>query len=90
MSEDFLHYIWKFKLFDQKQLFTTDNESVEILKAGEHNFDSGPDFFNAKIKISNTLWAGNVEVHINASDWNKHNHHFDKVYDNVFLHVLYN
>lgn len=90
MSEDFLHHIWKFKLFDQFGLITTENESVEILKAGDHNFDSGPDFFNAKIKIGDTLWAGNVEVHINASDWNKHQHQRDKAYDNIVLHVVYN
>jgi hypothetical protein len=90
MTEEFLHHIWKFKLFDQSELLTTDNEIVEIVKAGDHNFDSGPDFFNAKIKIGNTLWAGNVEVHINASDWKKHNHQKDKAYDNIILHVVNN
>jgi hypothetical protein len=90
MTEEFLHHIWKFKLFDQMQLTTTDNEPVEILKAGDHNFDSGPDFFNAKIKIGNTLWAGNVEVHINASDWKKHKHQNDNAYDNIILHVVNN
>ena len=90
MTEEFLHHIWKFKLFDQLELSTIDNEKVEIVKSGEHNFDSGPDFFNAKIKIGNTLWAGNVEVHINSSDWKKHNHQNDKSYDNIILHVVNN
>jgi hypothetical protein len=90
MTEEFLHHIWKFRLFDQLELSTTDNEMVEIIKTGDHNFDSGPDFFNAKIKIGNTLWAGNVEVHINASDWNKHKHQNDKAYDNIILHVVNN
>lgn len=88
MTEEFLHHIWKFKLFEQKDLLTTNNEAIEILKAGEHNLDSGPDFFNAKIRIGDTLWAGNVEVHINTSDWRKHKHQFDKAYDNIILHVV--
>lgn len=90
MTEEFLHHIWKFRLFDQLELSTTDNETVEIVRAGEHNFDAGPDFFNAKIKIGKTLWAGNVEVHINSSDWKKHNHQNDKAYDNIILHVVNN
>ena len=61
MNEEFLHHIWKFRLFDQLDLKTTTGDIVEIEKVGEHNFDAGPDFYNGKIKIGNTLWAGNVE-----------------------------
>ncbi|MFL5762321.1 MAG: DUF2851 family protein [Bacteroidia bacterium] len=89
MTEEFLHHIWKFRLFDQLELKTTNGDLVEILHPGEHNFDSGPDFFNARIKVNGTLWAGNVEVHINASDWNKHFHQRDKAYDNIVLHVVH-
>lgn len=90
MSEEFLHHTWKFKLFDLRDLRTTDNEEVEIIKAGTHNVDAGPDFFNAKIRVGNTLWAGNVEVHIDAGDWKKHRHQADKAYDNIILHVVLN
>ncbi len=90
MTEEFLHHVWKFKLFDQADLKTTSGEVVEILKAGIHNFDSGPDFFNTQIKIGETKWAGNAEIHINASDWNKHFHQQDKAYNNIVLHIVYN
>lgn len=90
MNEEFLHHIWKFRLFDQLDLKTTAGELVEIEKPGEHNFDAGPDFFNGKIKVGDTLWAGNIEVHINASDWKKHFHQNDKAYDNIILHVVNN
>jgi hypothetical protein len=90
MTEEFLHHIWKFRLFNQLNLKTTTGETIEILKVGEHNFDAGPDFFNSKIKVGSTLWAGNVEVHINASDWKKHHHQYDKSYDNIILHVVHN
>lgn len=89
MTEEFLHHIWKFRLFDQLNLKTVDGEAIKIEKTGEHNSDAGPDFFNAKIKIGNTLWAGNVEIHINSSDWKKHHHQKDKAYDNIILHVVH-
>ncbi len=90
MTEEFLHHIWKFRLFDQLELKTTKGEIIEIQKTGEHNFDAGPDFFNGKIKVGATLWAGNVEVHINSSDWKRHLHQNDKAYDNIILHVVNN
>jgi len=88
MREEFLHYIWKYKLFKNQDLKTQNKEKLEILNLGIHNFDAGPDFFNARIKINDTIWAGNVEIHINSSDWYKHNHHLDKAYDNVILQVV--
>lgn len=89
MTEEFLWHIWKFRLFDNNDLKTTDGESIQILKVGEHNSDSGPDFFNARIKVAGTEWAGNVEIHTNASDWHKHKHTTDKAYDNIILHVVH-
>lgn len=88
-TEDFLHYIWKFRLFERSNLQTTTGEAIEIFSAGMHNTDSGPDFGNARIKIGDTLWAGNVELHLSSSDWSKHNHTTDNAYDNVILHVVY-
>jgi len=88
-TEDFLHYVWKFRLFDHKNLQTIDNEELEILSSGVHNTDAGPDFQNARIKIGGTLWAGNVELHLSSSDWQKHGHSTDDVYASVILHVVY-
>lgn len=90
MTEEFLHHIWKFRLFNQQGLRTTSDETIEIIKTGDHNSDAGPDFFNAKLKIGTTLWAGNVEVHIHSGDWKKHFHQKDKAYDNIILHVVNN
>jgi hypothetical protein len=88
-TEDFLHYIWKFRLFEKADLQSTDGESIQIYSAGLHNTDSGPDFQNARIRIGDTTWAGNVELHISSSDWHKHNHTHDGAYKNVILHVVY-
>jgi hypothetical protein len=87
-TEDFIHYIWKFRLFDRENLQTTTGEAIEIFSAGLQNSDSGPDFHNARLKIGDTTWAGNVELHLNSSDWHKHNHTDDKAYGSVILHVV--
>lgn len=89
IREDLLYYIWKTKSFDMANLKTTDGQSIEILQFGTHNFDSGPDFSNGTIKINQTVWVGNVEMHVYSSDWERHCHDLDKAYDNVILHVVY-
>lgn len=89
MREDFLHYLWRFRKFDTLNLRTTQNETITILKPGDYLGFSGPDFFNAHIKIGNQKWAGNVEIHLKSSDWYLHNHETDVAYDNVILHVVW-
>jgi len=89
ISEEFLHHVWQFKLFNTNNLKTIQNEEVKIVQSGIQNTDAGPDFFNAKLQISETLWAGNVEIHTKSSDWIKHQHQLDKTYDNIILHVVY-
>lgn len=89
MNEEFLHYIWKYRLFN-RILQTSEGEEIEILSPGIHNHNSGPDFSDARLRIGSALWAGNVEIHINTSDWLKHGHQNDPAYDNVVLHAVFN
>jgi len=86
-KEDFLQYIWKFRLFNTP-LLDLDDSIIEIIDTGQLNTDSGPDFFNARIKAGPLFWAGNVEIHLKSSDWYRHGHHLDPAYDNVILHVV--
>ncbi len=88
MQEKILYFVWKYKLYATKQLMSSEGQVIEVVHTGMQNFDAGPDFTNAQIKIDNTLWAGNVEMHIKASDWNKHGHQKNKAYNNVILHVV--
>lgn len=89
MRENFLHHVWNYKKFDVRYLKTTLHEPISLVSVGTHNHNSGPDFFNAKLKIAEQLWAGNVEIHMKSSDWFIHNHEQDSAYDNVILHVVY-
>ena len=89
MKEDFIHFVWKHKLFNLSQLETTQQEKLHLLNSGIHNYNSGPDFFNAQIIIEEQRWAGNVEIHVNASDWYVHGHENDSKYDSIILHVVW-
>lgn len=88
MTEAFLYYLWQHRLFDTTKLKADDGSVVEVVKPGVYNTGSGPDFFNAKLRLNGIHWAGNVEIHIRSSDWVKHHHHKDPVYDSCILHVV--
>ena len=83
-----LQYVWKHRLFTEADLVTTEGTPVFVIDAGISNTDAGPDFFNAKIRIGETVWVGNVEIHERSSDWLHHRHQHDKLYDTVILHVI--
>jgi len=84
-----LQFIWEYQLYDSKQLTTSTGEEVTILKQGFLNKNSGPDFSNAQLKIGETTQYGAIEIHVNANEWTQHNHHTDKAYNAVILHVCY-
>lgn len=88
MKEDFIHFLWKFRLFTTNEPVTACGMSIKIEHTGIHNQDAGPDFSAAKIIIDGTLWVGNVEMHLRSSDWFRHKHQHDPAYGNIILHVV--
>lgn len=88
MTEAFLQYVWQHQLLEG-ELRTTDGLLLKVERPGVLNKDAGPDFFDARVRVGETLWVGNVEVHIKSSDWNAHKHSTNHAYDNVVLHVVY-
>jgi hypothetical protein len=88
MKEEFLHYLWKYSLYDPAKLSDGDGNRIIVINPGEYNRDSGPDFFNARLYIAGTEWAGNVEIHIRSSHFDNHRHNLDPAFDNVILHVV--
>lgn len=83
-----MQYLWQHKLQLRPGMKTVDGRSLQIIDPGRLNTDSGPDFFNAKIKINGELWIGNIEIHVRATDWYRHGHDTDPAYDSVILHVV--
>lgn len=89
MTERLLQYIWQFQYLNTQQLQTVDGAALQIIFAGEWNSNQGPDFSQARIKINNTLWAGEIELHLKSSDWHRHHHSSDKNFDKIILHVVW-
>lgn len=89
MTEAFLHYVWKYRLFNTTELKTASGESLVVQHPGTHNFGQGPDFLNARIKIGETMWCGHVEIHLRGSDWHHHKHTDDEHYKSVVLHAVF-
>ncbi len=86
--EGFLYHLWLERTFESIDLRTIDGQPVEILEKGERNFDAGPDFLNALVRIDDQLLRGDVEIHSIAGDWYAHGHHNDPRYNNVVLHIV--
>lgn len=89
MNEKLFQFIWQFQYFNRASLYTSEGEPLYIEKPGIRNLNQGPDFSEAVIRIGNTRWAGNVELHVLSSDWNRHRHSGDKRYANIILHVVW-
>lgn len=89
MTERLLQFIWQHGHFNQGSLSTTTSEPLQIVYPGTLNFNQGPDFLDGKIRIADTTWAGNVELHVKSSHWDMHKHSGDINYGNVILHVVW-
>ncbi len=89
MTEQLLQFIWQFRYFNPHELLTGKGERLQILSPGELNTNQGPDFLQAEIRIDNTVWIGNIELHLLTSGWKRHAHTGDRNYDNVILHVVW-
>lgn len=89
MNEMLLQFIWHQQLYDPRGLATTRGMAVEVLDPGVWNRNQGPDFLHARIRMDGRVWAGHVELHLQARDWQSHGHHQDSNYDNVVLHVVW-
>lgn len=89
MTEKLLQYIWQFQYFNSNKLLTAEEDILQINYPGFLNTNQGPDFLEAKIKVGDTTWAGNIELHLKSSDWITHKHSDDKNYNNIILHVVW-
>lgn len=89
MNEKLLQFIWAMQYFNRASLCTEEGDELAIISPGKPNTNQGPDFTESRIRINDTTWVGNIELHVNASDWNKHHHDADPNYGNIILHVVW-
>ena len=82
------------KLWHEQRFFDTDMEAIDgrpirVLKPGIWNHNEGPDFMHAEIEIDGKLHVGDVEIHVQSSEWYAHKHHLNSRYNRVILHAVY-
>jgi hypothetical protein len=90
IHEKFLYEIWKEQKF-VKELSTKEGEKIAVIDVGHENTEfGGPDFKNARVKIGNITYCGDVEIDSFYSDWRNHGHYLNKKYNKVILHASLN
>lgn len=87
VQELWLHHLWIEKKLYLQPLQNSKNLPITIQHPGWYNRGWGPDFKDAKITIGEHTLFGDIEFHINESDWFQHRHHIDPRYNKVILHI---
>lgn len=89
LREELVRCIWFGQHFEKTNLRTEDGARMEVLNPGWWNAGAGPDLKHAEIIMEGKgLVKGDIEVHVNASDWHRHGHAKNEDYNNVCLHVV--
>ncbi|AFH49552.1 Hypothetical protein IALB_1846 [Ignavibacterium album JCM 16511] len=87
VPEQLIYKIWEEKQFTEV-LKTSDGTEIEVIDPGSRNNDkAGPDFHNARIRIGNITFTGDVEIDTFHSDWRSHGHHLNQRYNKTILHI---
>ncbi len=87
IPETMLYEIWQKQNY-KGSLKTYNGDDIEILDSGSHNAETaGPDFKNARIRIGNLTYVGDIEIDRDYSDWKTHGHNIDNKYNSVILHA---
>ena len=88
IPEKQIYDLWLSKKLPSK-LRTLDDKEIEIIDPGIKNIDyAGPDFHNARIRIGNLVFNGDVEIDNFSSDWKAHGHHLNSRFNKTILHIV--
>ncbi|HLJ35188.1 MAG TPA: DUF2851 family protein [Ktedonobacteraceae bacterium] len=87
--EDEVAHRW-WKLLPRTNLPLDDGKTCQLVYGGRAGSAVGPDIHDAVLFFHETgeRRAGDIELHVRASDWYMHRHHTDARYNNVILHVV--
>ena len=85
----------EFELYRQWQSLTdsgayplANGQVLQVIHSGKLNTARGPDFRSARFILNGVTYQGDVECHVRAEDWYRHQHHLDPAFANVLLHVI--
>ncbi|MBI3967912.1 MAG: DUF2851 family protein [Chloroflexi bacterium] len=79
---------WERQQLGRLPLRTRERVPVRIYYRGRRSGGPGPDFRAAAFRAGGRERRGDVELHIETSEWQRHGHDRDPAYNNVALHVV--
>jgi len=88
VPEKVVQSIWRGGYFRKQDAFTEDGRQISVVSPGDWNSLEGPDFKGAVVELSGEPVHGDVEIHLNSSDWVRHGHDSDPAYRKVILHAV--
>ena len=89
IDEAFVQKLWHQQRFFDTNMEAIDRRTIRVLKPGVWNHNEGPDFMHAEIEIDGKLHVGDVEIHVQSSEWYTHKHHLNSRYNRVILHTVF-
>jgi len=87
MQEETLYRRWQGLARSGKSVHTAGHR-LRVLQAGRLNTWRGPDFIAARFELDGVVYQGDVECHLRTQDWYRHQHHLDRAFSQVVLHVV--
>ena len=88
LRESDLSRIWEGQTFPPEAVTTSGGERLRVIYRGRRGRGAGPDFRDAIIAAPSGLLEGDVELHLRSSDFRRHGHHLDPVYDGLAMHLV--
>ncbi|MBX7246760.1 MAG: DUF2851 family protein [Candidatus Sumerlaeaceae bacterium] len=87
-DERIVQMIWAEQLMRGTELVTCTGKPLRVISPGQWNGEAGPDFRTAELEIGGRRLRGDVEIHVESADWERHQHHRDFEYNGVVLHAF--
>jgi len=70
---------------------TVDGKDIEVIHFGEWNREAGPDFKGARVRLNGGPEStGDIEVDMDARDWERHGHATNPAFSEVTLQLFVN
>ncbi len=88
-TERHIQCVWYDQQLRPQILATNTGEPVKVIAPGRWNLEAGPDFLDAALSIGSSaaVLRGDIELHTNPKDWDRHGHGNDPAYAHVIAHV---